>query len=466
MVPPEACTRRVTDLARFMSVLFARGTGVHGRVVAEQSLEEMWRPQFAASGARTGFGLGFDVASLDGQRVRRDTTARSTVSRPSSLHSPMTSSASRSPSPRTARTRSRLTLRRGAPADARDRRRCAAAGAAGHGSSIRWTWLVDWMAAMGKAIAGRRDGARLAGVPNAGDRNAPQPIARAGRRYARRRRRAVVRTARAPARAHLIVGNDTLTRRQPRRGRAQPPERWRGLIGEYGWDHNTLYILERDGRLHALIEWFFDYPLDRVEAATSSRSRRRACTTARHVSSSTGAPTARRPKSTVGGVRVPAAPARRRGRRDVPHHAGAAARRAARRGARRDAARGDGQLRHAGSRRAGDARPHASSSTSATRRRTTSSARRSTTQARAFMQRPAAEALVRAHQALRRHGLRPADPRCLPAVVRDARCSGTRRRDSSTGLRRRPGAGLAAQPRLRGRSHALRSRRPASRSRW
>ena len=35
----------------------------------------------------------------------------------------------------------------------------------------------------------------------------------------------------------------------------------RGLIGEYGWDHNVLYILERDGQLHALIEWFFDYPL-------------------------------------------------------------------------------------------------------------------------------------------------------------------------------------------------------------
>lgn len=39
------------------------------------------------------------------------------------------------------------------------------------------------------------------------------------------------------------------------------PERWAGLIGEYGWDHDVLYILEKGGRLHALIEWFFDYPL-------------------------------------------------------------------------------------------------------------------------------------------------------------------------------------------------------------
>jgi D-alanyl-D-alanine dipeptidase len=36
------------------------------------------------------------------------------------------------------------------------------------------------------------------------------------------------------------------------------------LIGEYGWDHNTLYILEDRGRLVALIEWFYAYPLKEV----------------------------------------------------------------------------------------------------------------------------------------------------------------------------------------------------------
>ncbi|MCX7701049.1 MAG: M15 family metallopeptidase, partial [Gemmataceae bacterium] len=43
-----------------------------------------------------------------------------------------------------------------------------------------------------------------------------------------------------------------------------PPDRWRGLIGEYGEDHNVLYILEWDGRLVALIEWFFIYPLKEI----------------------------------------------------------------------------------------------------------------------------------------------------------------------------------------------------------
>jgi D-alanyl-D-alanine dipeptidase len=41
------------------------------------------------------------------------------------------------------------------------------------------------------------------------------------------------------------------------------------------------------------------------------------------------------------------------------------------------------------------------------------------TQARAFLQRPAAEALVRAHRQLETQGLRLADPRRVSAVVRD-----------------------------------------------
>ncbi len=39
---------------------------------------------------------------------------------------------------------------------------------------------------------------------------------------------------------------------------------WEGLIGEYGWDHNTLYIYEEEGALMALIEWFYTYPLREI----------------------------------------------------------------------------------------------------------------------------------------------------------------------------------------------------------
>lgn len=61
----------------------------------------------------------------------------------------------------------------------------------------------------------------------------------------------------------LRIG-DTEFDRLPDEPPAAIPPRWRGLIGEYGWDHNTLYILEQDGELHALIEWFYDYPLREI----------------------------------------------------------------------------------------------------------------------------------------------------------------------------------------------------------
>lgn len=47
---------------------------------------------------------------------------------------------------------------------------------------------------------------------------------------------------------------------------AAPPKDWTGLIGEYGWDYDVLYILERDGKLTALTEWYEYEPLEAVSA--------------------------------------------------------------------------------------------------------------------------------------------------------------------------------------------------------
>src|SRR5262249_3753669 len=55
--------------------------------------------------------------------------------------------------------------------------------------------------------------------------------------------------------------SDDWMRRRPVSKPKPCPARWAGLIGEYGWNHDVLYILEKEGRLHALIEWFFEYPL-------------------------------------------------------------------------------------------------------------------------------------------------------------------------------------------------------------
>ena len=58
----------------------------------------------------------------------------------------------------------------------------------------------------------------------------------------------------------LTLGDKTYTRVEVPMP-VDPPAIWNGLIGDYGWDHNTLTILEKDGKLHALIEWAFLYPL-------------------------------------------------------------------------------------------------------------------------------------------------------------------------------------------------------------
>jgi D-alanyl-D-alanine dipeptidase len=71
----------------------------------------------------------------------------------------------------------------------------------------------------------------------------------------------------------LVVANDTL-RRLPTPTSdiipiqlPKPPAAKADLvplIGEYGSDVQIVYVREKDGKLNALVHWFFEYPLDRV----------------------------------------------------------------------------------------------------------------------------------------------------------------------------------------------------------
>jgi CubicO group peptidase (beta-lactamase class C family)/D-alanyl-D-alanine dipeptidase len=62
----------------------------------------------------------------------------------------------------------------------------------------------------------------------------------------------------------LSVGDKVFAKADTSQPPPAAPNRWTGLIGEYGWDHNTLYIYEDHGKLHALIEWFYFYPLTEI----------------------------------------------------------------------------------------------------------------------------------------------------------------------------------------------------------
>ncbi len=54
---------------------------------------------------------------------------------------------------------------------------------------------------------------------------------------------------------------DRQFRRVPDPRPPPPPAEFLPLIGEYGWDHNILFVFERDGVLTVLIEWLERYPL-------------------------------------------------------------------------------------------------------------------------------------------------------------------------------------------------------------
>lgn len=62
---------------------------------------------------------------------------------------------------------------------------------------------------------------------------------------------------------NLMQGGKTYERKDDAAPAACPKD-LNEFIGEYGWDHNTLYIYEDRGQLWALIEWIFYYPLERV----------------------------------------------------------------------------------------------------------------------------------------------------------------------------------------------------------
>jgi serine beta-lactamase-like protein LACTB len=61
----------------------------------------------------------------------------------------------------------------------------------------------------------------------------------------------------------LAIGKDKYKRVEITKP-APCPSKFDGLIGEYGPDFNVLVILEKEGQLHALIEWVFLYPLEEI----------------------------------------------------------------------------------------------------------------------------------------------------------------------------------------------------------
>lgn len=252
----------VTDLAAFVKMLFNEGKNEQGQqVISSASLQEMMQPQFVPQGTEGGWGLGFYVSSYKGHKrighvgavhgfatelialpeqklgVVAATTAdvANAVLRRISLYAfdLMLALRSGSPLPEPEKTR---------PVEPLLAKKL-------DGKFATKNMLIELEEVDGRLYlwsGTQRNEVRLQqDTLIVDDRLAFGP-------------KIYVRDE------NLITIEKQWYRRFPDRRPPQIKEELRGLIGEYGWDHNTLYILENRTRLYALIEWFYLYPLRRL----------------------------------------------------------------------------------------------------------------------------------------------------------------------------------------------------------
>lgn len=69
MAPAGSMYSTMTDLARFMSALIKKGEGENGRILKPETLNQMWTPQTdLVSGRARSYGIGFSLGELDGEK--------------------------------------------------------------------------------------------------------------------------------------------------------------------------------------------------------------------------------------------------------------------------------------------------------------------------------------------------------------------------------------------------------------
>ncbi|HET9985845.1 MAG TPA: serine hydrolase [Longimicrobiales bacterium] len=326
MGPCGSMYTTVEDLGRFLGVLFARGTTPEGtRVLRAAALDTMWTPQYASPGQKTGYGIGFGIGSLDGHRsIGHDgaiygfaTTLLGLPDDSLGVVVVATLDGANTTTDRIAQAALRLLLAR---RDGRMLPRPDTTMALAKGEAL--ALMGRYVGRNGAGVDLQEYEGRLYMTPLRGGsrtevRAAPASVQAAvgsrsvplghevgghgaGEGESGRVGDGAVLHSSTPPLPHsaprllvtddvlgygtpvrplgggrIVVGRDTLTRlgtpgsdvvamAEPKP--AGSAAEFAPLVGEYGWDHDILYIREKDGKLNALIEWFFEYPLERVSA--------------------------------------------------------------------------------------------------------------------------------------------------------------------------------------------------------
>jgi D-alanyl-D-alanine dipeptidase len=261
MIPAGSLYSTVGDLGRFLTVLLAHGKTGRGTLLKPATLEQMWSPQFPNPGGRV-FGLGFVVGALDGRRMVGHggaiygfaTTLDMLPDDKLGVVVTATEDAANAVTDRIAAEALRLVLaQRSGKAATLAAPTAPISREVGRKISGRYgerEAAVDLVYLGGKLNMLSLDGGEQKELRQMGNDFIEDGILGYG-------------TMVRPLKDGIQIGSTTVPRVQITKP-GDIPDKWKGLIGEYGWDHDILYVFEKEGRLSVLIEWVEYDPLTEV----------------------------------------------------------------------------------------------------------------------------------------------------------------------------------------------------------
>jgi serine beta-lactamase-like protein LACTB len=260
--PAGSLYSTVNDMGRFLSFLFAGGRGPNGPILKKESLESMWKIQFAKPEDKAGFGISFLVSEFEGRRrVGHGGAVYGFATELAALPDDKLGvivTASKDVSNAVTRRiadealRQMLAVKAGKPLPPLERTRRIPAKKArelvGRYQSEKGGF--DSIESAGRLWLLPLKGGSRVELRQSGDDLLVDDLLGYGDKLV--------------AVADGFRRDKEVFKRVPVEQPGPLPEKWKGLIGEYGEDHNVLFILERDGKLNALIEWAFLYPLEEI----------------------------------------------------------------------------------------------------------------------------------------------------------------------------------------------------------
>ncbi len=264
MAPAGCMYSTVLDLGRFVSVLFNGGRGPNAQVLKPETLEQMWTPQFAKSGENASFGIGFYLSQLDGHRL---------VGHGGAIYGFATQLAALPQDKLGAVAVTTMDSSNGEVTHITEvaLRMMLAAKQGKDLPDLPVTSRVP--AERVRQLEGRYgSGASAVDLIEQNHELFLLPVAGGEEVRLRQLGNILIADGRmgyglqvTPEENGIKIGDHLLER--VREQKPSPiPDRWKGLIGEYGWDYDTLYIFEKDNKLTALIEWYDYAPLQESSA--------------------------------------------------------------------------------------------------------------------------------------------------------------------------------------------------------